>query len=33
MRRRFLALVAALIAFIFVGKRMVTGIMDGAFKG
>jgi len=29
----FLATIPLLIAFIFVGKRMVTGIMDGAFKG
>lgn len=29
----FLATIPLLIAFIFVGKRMVSGIMDGAFKG
>ncbi|WP_285025528.1 carbohydrate ABC transporter permease [Plantibacter sp. ME-Dv--P-122b] len=29
----FLATIPLLIAFVFVGKRMVTGIMDGAFKG
>jgi ABC-type glycerol-3-phosphate transport system permease component len=29
----FLATIPLLIVFAFVGRRLVTGIMDGAFKG
>src|SRR5690606_31490502 len=29
----FLATIPLIVAFIFVGRRMVAGIMDGAFKG
>ncbi|RFB01383.1 carbohydrate ABC transporter permease, partial [Parvularcula marina] len=29
----FLATIPLLILFIFVGRKMVAGVMDGAFKG